>query len=216
MRTITYKILRWFMKFFHKEQDKNFDVDYWNNKWKKNSIIYKARGNYTMDVRNLILNKSVVLEPYTKTFKGSYDDKALAILKGVKGLLKYQGDIKTNGLTEHWENPEITFQKRKGDCEDGALLIASLMRIAGIPAYRIKVCAGWVKTSSGRGGHAYCIYLADDNKWYIGDWCYYGNDSINNFKKVPHSDNKNYEEIWWTFNDIHSWSQKSTTIGGKK
>lgn len=191
-------------------------AEYWNNKWPRNEITYSARWDnatrYKMDVRHMILNKSHVLRHTARQFTGSDDEKAIDILKFVKNNLVYVSDSYNYNQAEYWQHPEITAQKSTGDCEDGALLIASLMRLSGIPAYKLKVCAGWVKSGDGRGGHAYVIYLADDDEWYVLDWCYYGNESIDNFKKVPHKHNDKYQEIWWTFNDEYTWAQKSTKL----
>lgn len=98
------------------------------------------------------------------------------------------------------------------NCEDGAILLASLLRIAGIPAYRVKLCAGWVKSKKGIEGHAYVIYLADDNKWYTLDWCYWPDASDFNFKKTSHEKNSDYQEIWWTANDENTWAQTQVTV----
>jgi len=59
------------------------------------------------------------------------------------------------------------------NCEDGAILITSLCIAANIPAWRVKVAAGYVQSAptAPQGGHAYCIYLADDGDWRILDWC---------------------------------------------
>jgi predicted transglutaminase-like cysteine proteinase len=159
-----------------------------------------------MDVRHLVYNSSYIL-PNLKKSNQNDDDLALEVLKFVKKKLTYNSDQNLHNKLEYWQDPEYTFQKNTGDCEDGALLIASLLRIAGVPAYKVKICAGWVKTSNGKSGHAYCIYLAENNKWYVLDWCYYGNQSINYFKKKPHKDLSNYQEVWWTFNDKYAWSE---------
>jgi predicted transglutaminase-like cysteine proteinase len=130
----------------------------------------------------------------------------------VAGNIKYKSDDKNYKLAEFWQHPEVTLQKGTGDCEDGALLLISLMRCAGIPAYRCKLCAGWVKTRTGRGGHAYVIYLANDDNWYTLDWCYWPGDSVKNFRQESHEKNKKYQQIWWTVNDEFSWAQKSVEL----
>ena len=81
------------------------------------------------------------------------------------------------------------------------------MLIAGIPAYRVKVCAGWVMNPKARSreGHAYVIYLAQNGKWYCLDWCYWPKESIKNFKKLEHKDNSAYQDIWFTFNNEYVW-----------
>lgn len=98
-------------------------------------------------------------------------------------------------------------------CEDGGILLASLMRCAGIPSYRVKLCAGWVKTDKGQEGHAYVIYLADDDEWYVLDWCYWPNESVKNFLKLKHNkQTSKYKEIWWTANDEFTWAQTNTEV----
>jgi len=206
---------RFLLKIFVRDEDKIL-ADLWDNKFKKSEIYYNARGTYKMDVRNLVVPRSNVLSPVANKLSGSYDNKAIEALKYVRANFTYKYDSNNYNEVEYWQHPEISLQKGSGDCEDGALLIASILRNAGVPAYRLKVCAGWVKTANGKqGGHAYVIYLADDNCWYILDWCYYGNESEENFLKVQHKENIKYQEIWWTFNDQYSWAQHTTELGKK-
>ena len=201
----------------YKRKNDNTDRDYWDNKWEKNKVVYKAQ-KYDMDIRNLVITKSNIMNSSPIYKEGvSQDVIALDTLKAVVARLRYDSDSNIYGTPEYWEYPEITFQRKTGDCEDGALLLISLMRMAGIPAYRVKLCAGWVKMPGTEqlSGHAYVIYLADDACWYAMDWCYYAEDSIANFKKVMHSDNPMYKGIWWTANDQYTWAQKNTVVKPK-
>jgi len=80
-------------------------------------------------------------------------------------------------------------------CEDGAILMANMMLKSGIPYWRIRLNGGDVKG----GGHAYVTYLREkDNKFYVLDWCYWPNESIN-FGQ-PWADAKNYFGIWFSWN----------------
>jgi predicted transglutaminase-like cysteine proteinase len=196
-------------------------AEFWNNKWTKNEVIYQAQGTIKRDVRNLICTKSYILEPVAKAFnKQSNDEKALNLLKLVNRILTYKGDFEIKKVAEFWQHPEETYQIRQGDCEDGSLLLISLMRLAGVPAFRVKICAGNVlspvKTAidiSTETGHCYVIYLSEKfNEWFVLDWCYWFSDSIEAFNKTPHRDMKNYKSIWWTVNDEFSWAQHSTII----
>ena len=191
-------------------------AEYWNNRWPKNKVLYKIDGQHSCDVRNLIFTKSHVLQSVANSIKGqsiNQDDIMKKVLKWTIMNIKYKTDQQLYGQPELWQNPEVTYSRKQGDCEDGALLMITLARLCGIPAYKIKLCAGFVKTGTkGKEGHAYCIYLADDEKWYTLDWCYWKNESLNNFKKKPHSQNPNYIDIWWTANDEFSWSQHETIL----
>ena len=102
------------------------------------------------------------------------------------------------------------------NCDDGALLIATLLTLSGTPIYRVKICCGYVQTPKGKIGHAYCIYLADDDEWYVLDWCFWAKESIQVFKKKNHSERKNrYLDIWFTFNNQYTWAQKDTILKKK-
>jgi len=194
------------------EPENELQEDLWNNKWPKSNITYKAQG-FNMDIRNMVLDKSRILEPVARRFTNKYDTRALDILKHVASRITYVSDKVNYDTNEFWQSPEITYQKRSGDCEDGALLIASLLILSGIPSYRVKVCAGWVKSGDGQGGHAYCIYLADDQEWYILDWCYWYSESVKNFLIKPHKEQTDkYYDIWFTFNNEYSWSQKNLVV----
>lgn len=192
----------------------------WNNNWYQNILVYKAQGKIKRDVRNLVFTKSYLLQPVYEDLMNDRlvygnDECASEVLKLVHKNIKYKSDEEEWGLAEYWQDSETTWQLKSGDCEDGALLIASLLRMAGVPAYRVKVCAGWVKVGKGKGGHAYCIYLSEKtNEWYILDWCFYYNESLKNFNKIPHKKCERYEDVWWTFNDKHSWTDVEQSVEG--
>ena len=187
--------------------------DYWNNRWTKNQVVYKAQGTLMKDPRNLIFNKSHVLKQTAFQLAGKTDEEtAMNVLNWVHKNCKYVGDITVHNTAEYWQDPEETFQRLTGDCEDGALLILSLMRIAGVPAYRVKLCAGNVEYNNGTTGHAYVIFLRDDDTWCILDWCYYY-DPTEIKLRMQHKDDKRYKSIWWTCNDEFTWAQSNTIIG---
>lgn len=120
------------------------------------------------------------------------------------------------------------------NCEDGAILIASLLINAGIPSWRVKVCAAQVMADpifapaddeGELGGHAYCIYLADrpdsDRKleWVILDWCYLQDPDIPIEKKPLARDGGQegaYRDIWFTFNNEKSWAQTAFEVTSRR
>jgi hypothetical protein len=173
------------------------------------------------------------------------DGVAADFFKGKRKLLRYSYDDENFQTTEFWQFPFETIMQNVGDCEDGALLIASLAINAGVPAYRIKVAVGNVSNfeylrSQGKdvqlnpnlnpkyigtdirdiseGGHAYCIYLASDNNWRVIDWCYYQDAAVPVLQK-PLAKNGGfggcYLDTWFTFNSQHSWAQKSLEVAGR-
>jgi predicted flap endonuclease-1-like 5' DNA nuclease len=114
------------------------------------------------------------------------------------------------------------------NCEDGAILIAGLLINAGIPSWRVKVCAAQViadpifaPSDTELGGHAYCIYLADRSEserkleWVVLDWCYLQDPEVPIEKKPLAGDGGQegaYKDIWFTFNDQYSWAQNAFEV----
>lgn len=191
---------------------------YWNNKWPRRRVVYRIAPQVVVDVRTVFgvmpEEEHELREIATRWEVYKPDVIAMKALNYVIGRTLYRTDRQTNNTPEFWQNAYSTFRSEVGDCEDGAILILKLMELAGVPAWRRKLCAGWVRQSpvAPQGGHAYAIYLADDNKWYVLDWCYFPSISVNAFKKKPHKDLAYYKDIWWTTNSQHTWIQKSFII----
>ena len=199
----------------------NLDPKYWNNKWPKAPIIYNGRAlrskssRIGVDVKDFIVSNDEIVKNIIKKYRldrGNDDQKAWTIQKWVVKFLRYVGDEKSDNCPEFWQFPFETLQSGVGDCEDGAILISSLMINAGIPPFKVKVSAGYVKPgpTAPEGGHAYNIYLASDNNWRICDWCFYEDSNLPILKK-PLAKNGGYEqtykEIWFTFNNEYSWTK---------
>ena len=128
--------------------------------------------------------------------QNSNDVKALRCLEWVVNNITYVRDPIQFKAVEEWLFAFETVALRKGDCEDGAILMANMMLKAGIPYWRIRLNAGKVKG----GGHCWVTYLREiDNRWIVLDWCYnfYPNGQF--WKEA-----KDYYDIWfsWTTKDI--------------
>jgi len=204
-------------------------ADYWNNKWPKAPIIYTGRQLRTsdkklgIDVKNFITTNDEVLKAIIKQYglqKSTVEDTVWAIQKWVVRFLTYTADDTANKCPEFWQFPFETVQSKVGDCEDGAILIASLCTNAGVPMYRLKVAAGNVQAAptAPTSGHAYCIFLADDDNWKIIDWCYF-EDSMLPVAKKPLAraggQKAAYGEVWFTFNGENSWNQTALAISDR-
>ena len=148
------------------------------------------------------------------------DVKAWLIQKAVCQYMTYVFDEQNAGYTEFWQFPFETLALRCGDCEDGAILMASAMIAAGIPESRVRVYAGWVKTGNSEqpwGGHGYAAYLRNyDLQTVPLDWCYYPDPSIHIYKKTPLIKNTNYGDAWFSFNSQHSWGQKPVRFSSRQ
>lgn len=169
---------------------------YWNNKRPKSDITYPARPianksmNYEVDPRIFWTNDKM------PTVTGAtHDEMAMNALKYVISHVTYTPDKTQFTLNEEWLFGYETLSLKKGDCEDGAILMANIMLKSGIPYWRIRLNAGNVQG----GGHAWVTYLREaDNKWYILDWCYWPNESLN-FGRTYREAEK-YYSIWFSWN----------------
>ncbi|MFX1276921.1 MAG: DUF4332 domain-containing protein [Promethearchaeota archaeon] len=222
-----------------KRPEGDYGPDYWNNKYQKAPIIYTGRAlrgqdyykQIDADVKSFIKKNDAILFhviDQAQLKKGTFNKTALAIQDFVNGFLKYKFDEETSDCPEFWQFPFESIQSGIGDCEDGAILIASLLINAGIPSWRVKVAGGGVlpdpvfaPSETELGGHAWCIYLADrsDSKrgleWVILDWCYAQDPDVPIEEKPLAKDGGQqggYKETWFTFNDEYSWALDLTQI----
>jgi len=210
------------------------DENYWNNKWQQAPVTYTGRAlrgsteRIVCDVKDFVMANDVILAEVIHDYQLKQDTPnatAHTIQKFVVRFLNYAGDDEASECPEFWQFPFETLQSGIGDCEDGAILIASLMIQAGIPAYRVKVCAGYVQESptAPQGGHAYCIYLADRERdrqdWVVLDWCYFEDSELAPEDKPlarKGGYNGSYGSLWFTFNNELSWNQAGLEIDARR
>jgi len=96
------------------------------------------------------------------------DSKVYKIEKWVRDNVRYHSDNKQFNMNERWTLPMETLQRRKGDCEDGAILIMSFAVTAGIPADRLRLYAPIVTSN---GMHASVAYRREsDDQWVWVEW----------------------------------------------
>lgn len=94
-------------------------------------------------------------------------------------------------------------------CEDGSILMASLMLNAEIPNWRVRVTAGLVESGikAELGGHAYVTYCREvDNQWVVLDWCYREDSMIAINGKPIIKNRPEYKQVWFSFNNKYAWS----------
>lgn len=159
---------------------------FWNTKYPQTKITYQGRwlknyGMMPMDLRGFFQNEvSKEFSDIAENWKGLPDDeKAIECQKWVRNNIQYVSDKTLFGLDEFWELPQETLKTRKGDCDDGAILMANLMMSIGVPYWKIRLCAATVYNQNGQemGGHCFLTYLYEnpngDDKWVAMDWCFY-------------------------------------------
>ena len=207
------KFIEWIKFFFYKEPIETIPhivesrKDYYNNKYPKSNIFYNRKeldGEYKIDVR-LFLNKNNCLLPIID--EGDDDEKALQGLKWVLQNITYTSDTSEYKNNEYWAYGYQTLKHKKGDCEDGAILLYDILRNAGIPAWKLRLSAGWVMLANKKVGHAYLTYYCEDTeKWVILDWCYWENTVAIKDRK-EYKKEINYKETWFSFNEDYSWTK---------
>jgi Transglutaminase-like superfamily len=200
--------------------------NYWDNKYPKNPVIYKGRcipqkvegqiilTNLEIDVKTMFnSNDSVVKDLIIQNnlTGATNDEKMFNIQNWVCKNLKYIGDDVSAGVVEYWQFPFETIKLGTGDCEDGALLIAALAVNMDVPSFRLRVIGGFVQPAptAPQGGHGYVAYLREsDNQWVAIDWCYLQDSDTTVDLKPILKNNTVYKDMWFTFNNEYSWSQK--------
>lgn len=173
----------------------------------------------TIDVRHFIQTPDFYLNKIVKNIGAwdamCYEEKAMLCFQYVRDNIVYTPDKPMHGIPEFWNFPNETLTLGKGDCEDMAILIVSMMRNAGIPAYRVKVAAGHVAMptpTAPLGGHAYPMFLREhDEEWVALDPCYMPN-NLPIKQRVAIKNDTNYKDIWFTFNDELSWSNRPVQV----
>ena len=170
---------------------------YWNNKRPSINRLYPARHIYG-DTNNTMVDPRIFFQTDSTlpdTSDSNNDMKAMRALKHVIKYVNYVGDEVQFKRPETWMFAFETWKRRRGDCEDGAILLANMMLKSGIPYWRIRLNAGDVEG----GGHCWVTYLREeDDKWYILDWCYWPEDSV---KWLEWKDAEKYFDIWFSWNN---------------
>jgi len=197
--------------------------EYWNNKHPKTDIVYGGRiapnhqEKLLLDVRKFIWVDDCILKKFViaqKIDNLTNDEKALFWQKYVVQNYKYISDEEDFRYNEYWQFVFESFYYRHGDCEDMAILTTSLMIGSGIPQFRVRCNAGYVLDQNGQQqGHCYTSYCREtDNNFVILDWCFLEDSNILISEKKLAKNNDRYKDLWFSFNNLYSWSYKSYDI----
>ena len=204
---------------------------YFNRKHPKKDVIYmgrklplkKKRKKTKIDVKTFVTPNDLIVKKFLKSQKINIDlpndKKVHQIQKAVVKYMKYIPDKNLTGVDECWLFPFETIHMKSGDCEDGAILMASMMINAKVPSFRVRVAAGYVQSAptAPQGGHGYCCYLREsDNQWVVIDWCYFEDSKIPVEKKPIINKNKKYKKVWFSFNNKFSWANKRFEFNNRK
>ena len=138
-------------------------------------------------IKKQVLNQDTenAVADYTKVDYSEIeiDTRCIKTLEYVAKKLMYFRDS-TQGMRdqewvmpEYWQTAIQTIKANVGDCEDGAILLYNILRVMGVPANRLLICAGNVNDPrlNKKAGHCWLAYKPSEYplNWVFLDWCYY-------------------------------------------
>lgn len=105
--------------------------------------------------------------PHTKK-RGEFDKRAWTVWKFVAENTEYRRDETAQRKPDFWQFPPETLALGKGDCEDCAFLLASLLLASGISTFCVRVVFGVLTGhDGGRVGHSWVIYKNEKGRWVV-------------------------------------------------
>lgn len=192
-------------------------------------VVKRQKGSYDIDVREFLVTQSNavirrVLRNDIKDFiaemegvpsglfdsrdAGSFDLRVHVIIEFVSRKIRYLASV---GV-DPWQFPEETLKLSSGDCEDRALLIASLLLASGISSFNVRVALGRFRTWSGKRhkdyDHVWVMYKDESGKWQVIEPAIVQKDSVGHGKAGRMPDSAEYIPAF-VFNDVHLWAMQS-------
>ena len=98
---------------------------------------------------------------------GTFDQRAWKIWDYVARSVEYVADKQSCGLEDFWFFPEETLMLHRGDCEDSAFLLATLLLASGVSEHCVRVALGSVASPDGSYGHAWVVYQNEAGAWCL-------------------------------------------------
>lgn len=146
----------------------------------KKRYIIGGKKSITSDIREWIsFEDNIIMKEILKDLKarqelpttknpGDFDMRAMVIWQFVAEHVKYVYDTTKYKKGDFWLFPPETYQIKKGDCEDGSFLRASLLIASGISPFCVRVVLGEVFDEKNKsiGGHCWPVYKNE-----MGIWC---------------------------------------------
>ncbi len=214
----------------------------WN--WDGDHIIYSpiipasrkipgTRKKYEIDIRSYLANRgnAVIkraIDEITSTLSdrdrafffsrrnGAFDFRMRKVTEFISTRVKYEQGSRT---FDTWLFPEETLSKRKGDCEDRAFLLASLLLSSGISGYVVRVALGklYNQNTEQSCDHVWVMYKNESGLWMLIEPLLLSERAKKQGKtlrdKAVQATTDIYEYVpYFVFNDSHLWSLKNNTV----
>jgi transglutaminase-like putative cysteine protease len=216
----------------------------WINKWVSYILHSKTRQAVRLSSwlkPQLQVHSQDLLSLAESLKRPTHDETMQAIIMWVRRNITYVSDnsqVKENELRmlEYWQTAQQTFDLRHGDCEDGAILMYVIARLADVPATRLLLHAGDVHNpySNQTAGHAWLAYRPTNFplNWVFMDWCYYyssklpvnrnmfyiSGTTVHEYKQMGRTlryeqvTDSNYKSMWFCFNEDNSYLRVNNTF----
>ena len=187
-----------------------------NNKYPKQPIFYKKSvfgKDILVDIRQFINYHNTELP---KVMGETDDEKAFYGLMWMIKNIKYITDKDQFGMNEYWDDSWEVVKNLKADCEGGAFLLYDILRSNEVPAWKLRLSAGYVKLNDQKVGHAYLTYYFEEkDKWVTLDWCFKVN-SLLIFERKEYKDEEYYLDTWFSWNELYSWAKDTKDLKKSK
>jgi hypothetical protein len=203
-------------------------------------VVLRQTGWYDIDVREFLVSKDNAImrrtlerdirkfieklegaswELFLARTPGSFDLRAYVVTEFVSEKIGYR----RSDELDPWQFPDETLKLRTGDCEDRALLIASMLLAAGISSFNVRVALGkfraWFGEKHKDIDHVWVMYKDEAGKWQVIDPVAHVARSEKKDRKKDEKKDKqgrlpdSAEYIpFFIFNDVHLWSTQSRVL----
>jgi hypothetical protein len=159
------------------------------------------------DIKSFVQNTpGANWELFRSRSEGSFDHRAHLIEAFVSEKIAYKA-----ARQDYWQFPDETLWVKEGDCEDRALLMASLLLASGVSGYNVRVALGKLRVSrkSGKGrehDHAWVMYKNEEGHWTLLEPLHLHREAKGAFQPARPSGLSQAEYIpYFVFNDVHLW-----------
>ncbi|MBI5846342.1 MAG: transglutaminase domain-containing protein [Nitrospirae bacterium] len=197
----------------------------------KKRFIIGEKKSITADIREWIsFEDNIIMKEILKDLRadcglpstknpGDFDKRARVIWQFAAESITYVYDTTKYKKADFWLFPPETYQIRKGDCEDGSFLLASLLIAAGISPFCVRVVLGEVfdEKSKSLGGHCWPLYKNE-----LGRWCILESTLDAIPALMPEADmlaelGRSFRYVpYYCFNNYHLWEIQPTDIDDQK
>ncbi len=177
------------------EEKFNYAPILWNYSVINNSEFIDIPSNY----QDYIMPDNPIIQYYAKKMRLDSARYGIVFADGSPLKISYQDQNKSN---DFWQNPDYTLTVAKGgDCEDLALVVASILEAKGI---NTTIIMGFVYVNGTPYGHAWVEYY-ENNTYFI-------NSNLYSFKRK--SENENLIDYYYSpeMTDINSFDQNKLTV----